>query len=108
MPEKPCTVLLVDDDCASREAMTEWLRSEGFGVVPVANGDEAIGHLHDGVAVIVTDLKMPRTDGPNGRLETWVARSTSSRKQAAEQSSIFYCPVLGGTKQRCPTRKAAT
>ncbi len=63
MPEEPCTVLLVDDDRASREAMTEWLRSEGFGVVPVANGDEAIGHLHDGVAVIVTDLKMPRTDG---------------------------------------------
>ena len=63
MPEEPCTVLLVDDDRASREAMTEWLRSEGFGVISAANGDEALGHLHDGVAVIVTDLKMPRTDG---------------------------------------------
>jgi DNA-binding NtrC family response regulator len=63
MPEESCTVLLVDDDRAGREAMADWLRSEGFGVVPVANGDEAIRHLHDGVAVIVTDLKMPRTDG---------------------------------------------
>lgn len=63
MPEESCTVLLVDDDRASREAMTEWLRSEGFGVISLANGDEAIRRLHDGVAVIVTDLKMPRTDG---------------------------------------------
>ena len=63
MPEEPCTVLLVDDDRASRDAMTEWLRSEGFGIISVANGEEAIQHLHDGVAVIVTDLKMPRTDG---------------------------------------------
>ena len=63
MPDGTCTLLLVDDDRASREAMTEWLEGEGFGVISVANGDEAIRHLHDGVAVIVTDLKMPRTDG---------------------------------------------
>jgi two-component system, NtrC family, response regulator AtoC len=29
----------------------------------VAGGQEAVRHIHDGVAVIVTDLKMPRTDG---------------------------------------------
>ena len=63
MPDETCTLLLVDDDRTSREAMTEWLEGEGFGVISVANGDEAIRHLHDGVAVIVTDLKMPRTDG---------------------------------------------
>jgi DNA-binding NtrC family response regulator len=55
--------LLVDDDRTSREAMTEWLRREGFGVISVANGDEAVHSMHDGLAVIVTDLKMPRTDG---------------------------------------------
>lgn len=64
MPEEPrTTILLVDDDRPSREAMTEWLQREGFGVISVANGDEAIQHIHDGVAVVVTDLKMPRTDG---------------------------------------------
>lgn len=63
MPDEPCNVLLVDDDRASREAMTEWLQREGFGVIPVPNGEEAIPCIHDGVAVIVTDLKMPRTDG---------------------------------------------
>jgi len=63
MPDEPCNVLLVDDDRAGREAMTEWLRREGFGVIAVANGEEAIQVIHEGVAVIVTDLKMPRTDG---------------------------------------------
>jgi DNA-binding NtrC family response regulator len=56
-------VLLVDDDRLSREAMADWLRSEGFDVIAVADGQAALSHLHDGVAVLVTDLKMPRTDG---------------------------------------------
>ncbi len=56
-------VLLVDDDRLSREAMADWLRSEGFDVIAVADGQAAVQHIHDGVAVIVTDLKMPRTDG---------------------------------------------
>jgi len=47
----------------SREAIGEWLTEEGFDVISVCDGKEAIGHLHDGVNVIVTDLKMPRTDG---------------------------------------------
>jgi DNA-binding NtrC family response regulator len=56
-------VLLVDDDRLSREAMVEWLRSEGFDVLAVGDGQAAVQHIHDGIAVIVTDLKMPRTDG---------------------------------------------
>jgi DNA-binding NtrC family response regulator len=56
-------VLLVDDDRLSREAMADWLRSEGFDVIAVADGQTALQRLHDGIAVLVTDLKMPRTDG---------------------------------------------
>lgn len=56
-------ILLVDDDRMSREAIGEWLTEEGFQVLAVRDGKEAIGHLYDGVHVIVTDLKMPRTDG---------------------------------------------
>lgn len=56
-------VLLVDDDHMSREAIGEWLTDEGFDVIAVRDGKEAIDHLHDGINVIVTDLKMPRTDG---------------------------------------------
>lgn len=56
-------VLLVDDDRLSREAMADWLESEGFDVFAVADGHAALQHIHDGVAVIVTDMKMPRTNG---------------------------------------------
>lgn len=56
-------ILLVDDDRMSREAIGEWLTEEGFEVTSVRDGKEALSHLHDGIHVIVTDLKMPRTDG---------------------------------------------
>src|ERR1043166_121497 len=58
-------VLLVDDDRLSRGAMADWLESEGFDVLAVADGQAALQHIYDGVAVIVTDMKMPRTDGMN-------------------------------------------
>jgi DNA-binding NtrC family response regulator len=63
MTEQNWKVLLVDDDRLSREAMNDWLESEGFEVLAVADGQSAMKHIHDGVAVIVTDLKMPRVDG---------------------------------------------
>jgi DNA-binding NtrC family response regulator len=56
-------VLLVDDDEASRDAMSEWLERRGMHPIAVGSGKEAIEHMHDGVAVIVTDLRMPGTSG---------------------------------------------
>jgi DNA-binding NtrC family response regulator len=56
-------VLLVDDDRMSREAIGDWLREEGFDVLSASDGKEAKQHIYDGINVIVTDLKMPRTDG---------------------------------------------
>ncbi|TWU27629.1 sigma-54-dependent transcriptional regulator [Bythopirellula polymerisocia] len=56
-------ILLVDDDRQSRDAMEEWLEDDGFDVIAVEDGKQALAHLHDGISVIVTDLKMPRTNG---------------------------------------------
>lgn len=56
-------VLLVDDDDLHRETMEDWLTEEGYQVIAVGDGDAAIEQIHEGIAVIVTDLKMPRTDG---------------------------------------------
>ncbi len=56
-------ILLVDDDDGSRLALAEWIERQGWEPIAVASGDEALEHIHDGVSVIVTDLKMPRTDG---------------------------------------------
>ena len=56
-------ILLVDDDKASREALSQWLEQQGWEPIAVKDGEDALKHIHDGVAIIVTDLKMPRTDG---------------------------------------------
>jgi DNA-binding NtrC family response regulator len=56
-------ILLVEDDPDGREAMGEWLQRRGYNPIAVGDGREAEEHLDEGVAVIVTDLKMPRTDG---------------------------------------------
>ena len=56
-------ILLVDDDAASRASMADWFLRKGYNPVPVADGEAAVEMIQDGVAVIVTDLKMPRTDG---------------------------------------------
>jgi DNA-binding NtrC family response regulator len=56
-------ILLVDDDAAGRAAMSEWLERRGFQPIAVGSGREAVDHMQDGIAVIVSDLKMPGMDG---------------------------------------------
>ncbi len=56
-------ILLVEDDPAGRDAMCQWLERRGYNPIAVADGREAISHLDEGIAVIVTDLKMPHTGG---------------------------------------------
>lgn len=56
-------ILFVDDDEDSRHAMLEWTRRRGWEGIAVKDGEAALQHMYDGIAVIVTDLKMPRTDG---------------------------------------------
>jgi len=59
----PTRILLVDDDKSSRESTGMFFEAEGFEVVTASSGTEAIGHLTDGIAVIITDLVMPGLDG---------------------------------------------
>ena len=56
-------ILLVDDDRDGREAMCEWLERRGYDVEAVSNAQEVLERIDSRVAVIVTDLKMPGTDG---------------------------------------------
>ena len=61
------TVLLVEDDYDVRDTLQDLLESEGFDVVPAANGKQAIDFLQfarpvTGV-VVVLDLMMPMVSG---------------------------------------------
>lgn len=56
-------VLLVEDDAGSRESTKTFLERAGFEVLIAEDGSRALQRLCDGVAVILTDLRMPRVDG---------------------------------------------
>jgi CheY-like chemotaxis protein len=63
-PSTSLPVLVVDDNEEVREAVSEVLRTEGFGVAQAADGKEALTYLqaHD-TALVFLDLKMPVVDG---------------------------------------------
>jgi two-component system response regulator PilR (NtrC family) len=57
-------ILVVDDDEGVREALSEFLRSLGYVVVPVTNGEEALTEFGMGeFDVVMADLIMPNMDG---------------------------------------------
>ena len=64
-------VLLVDDDFAILDGVSDFLESEGFSVVSASNGIDALNQLRSGlrVDVIVLDVMMPMMDGWDFRAE---------------------------------------
>ncbi len=62
-PERP-VVLVVDDALSTRTAVRNVLELAGFEVLSASNGEEAWDLLQSHrVALLVTDLQMPRLDG---------------------------------------------
>ncbi len=57
-------ILVVDDDDGVREALSEFLRSLGYIVVPVESGEKALAAFGKGeFDVVMADLIMPKMDG---------------------------------------------
>jgi two-component system, NtrC family, response regulator HydG len=56
-------ILIVDDDLALAETLAEELASDGFVTKHVASGREAAKRIEEDFDAIVTDLRMPGTDG---------------------------------------------
>ena len=57
-------VLVVDDDRSVRESLSRALRLEGYEVVLVSSGGDALGYLADNQPdVVVMDVGMPGVDG---------------------------------------------
>src|SRR4051812_23666045 len=61
------TVLLVEDDLDVRDTLRDLLESEGFDVIPAANGLQAIDFLTlndpPGADLVILDLMMPLVSG---------------------------------------------
>jgi signal transduction histidine kinase/ActR/RegA family two-component response regulator len=64
------TILIVEDDESVRTMISEVLESQGYNVVAVTNGREALEELKQGdddISLIMTDIVMPEMNG----LEMW-------------------------------------
>jgi len=64
-PPASGVILVVDDDSAVRELMTEFLASAGFTVVSAMGGYEALRLLQEtpGITLLLTDVRMPDISG---------------------------------------------
>ncbi len=61
---KAAKILIVDDELNMRLVLKAMLKKEGYEVVTAADGLEALKVLREEkIAVVATDLKMPRLDG---------------------------------------------
>jgi signal transduction histidine kinase len=58
-------LLLVEDDQLVRRSLTRWLSSDGFDVIAVADGEEALSVLKaaGNIACVVSDIAMAGLDG---------------------------------------------
>lgn len=60
------TILIVEDDMATREALAEYLSALGYSVLTAANGRQALSIYNDLeglVQLVLTDMVMPVMDG---------------------------------------------
>jgi len=71
-------VLIVEDDPVLRSLYTALLRMEGFAVIGVEDGVDALRHLESNhPAAVVLDLGLPRLGGRDVHLEIRNRRDTS-------------------------------
>ncbi|NQE33100.1 response regulator transcription factor [Microcoleus asticus] len=60
----PLTILVADDDFATRLSIIDYLEITGYSVIPAENGKEALGLVEEFQPhLIVTDITMPQMDG---------------------------------------------
>ena len=65
-------ILIAEDEAAIRSAVAEYLQSEGFDVVEVANGVEALEAARQTpVDLLLVDLAMPVMSGAE-LVQTWI------------------------------------
>lgn len=64
MADRPPRILLVDDEQSIQTLLSYPLRKDGYEVVQVTDGEQALGRFREGVFdLVVLDVMMPRLDG---------------------------------------------
>lgn len=63
-PQRPTTVVLVDDDSALREAVARWLEGEGMRVIGLSRGEWVTSAIETHRAdALLLDVHLPGLDG---------------------------------------------
>lgn len=60
------TILIVDDESSLREVVVRSLQAEGYRVIEAGDGLQALALIdqdHLDIALVITDIRMPRMDG---------------------------------------------
>lgn len=57
------TILTVDDSTTVRQMVTFTLKTAGYDVIEANDGQDALTRLTQPLALVVTDLNMPKLDG---------------------------------------------
>jgi len=63
VPVSPRRIVIADDEPSLRKVLSSLLRREGYEVLEARDGEEALSLLSNEVAVLITDLRMPKLDG---------------------------------------------
>ena len=92
-PGVAARVLLIDDDFAILDGVSDFLESEGFSVVPASNGLEALNRLRSGLRVdaIVLDVMMPMMDG-------WDFRAAQLADPSLRDTPVVVISASGFTR----------
>jgi CheY-like chemotaxis protein len=92
--DKP-QILVVEDDLATREALSLILSADGYHVATAADGLDALGQLRVGErpGLILLDLMMPLMDG-------WQFRQEQLRDPRLADIPVIVCSAAGRVGQR--------
>lgn len=118
------TVLIVEDDRESREAIAELLELEGYSVVKTTNGQEALDALRVDPRpdLIIMDMIMPRVNGFRFRrlqrrdpalasipviITTAIGRAAGVEANLILQKPIDVKALLSAVEQFCASPSAA-
>src|SRR5437879_6509382 len=95
------TILVVEDDTATRDALSLILEAEGFGVMGAANGQEALDQLRGSRRpdLILLDLMMPVMDG-------WQFRRAQAQDPALSAIPVVVLSADGNVHQKAASLRA--
>jgi two-component system response regulator MprA len=91
---EPLTILIVDDDRAVVNSLTELLEAEGYKVATATDGLDALDQLRGGLrpCIILLDLMMPTMDG-------WDFRHEQMNDQALRDIPVVVITAAGFSEE---------